>query len=63
VEQKFHFLHRQEEGALRQRSADADGITPTALLEMAFREAARKRGIHADSGIQTQNQPTPASRD
>lgn len=43
--------------------AQADGISHTAMLEIAIREAARKRGIHADSRIQTQSQQSPAERD
>ena len=43
--------------------AEADGISHTAMLEIAIREAARKRGIRADSGIQTESQPGPTSRD
>ena len=36
--------------------SEADGISHTAMLEIAIREAAKKRGVRADSGIQTQNQ-------
>jgi hypothetical protein len=43
--------------------AEADGISHTAMLEIAIREAARKRGIHADTGIQTQNQSGTTHRD
>jgi hypothetical protein len=43
--------------------AEADGISYTAMLEIAIREAAKKRGIRADSGIQAQSQPEPTSCD
>jgi hypothetical protein len=36
--------------------AQADGISMSAMMEITIREAARKRGIRADSGLQTQNQ-------
>ena len=42
--------------------AEADGISHTAMLEIAIREAAKKRGIRADSGVQTQDQSGPAER-
>ncbi len=43
--------------------ADADSISRTAMLEIAIREAARKRGIHAHPGIQTESQHKPTRRD
>jgi hypothetical protein len=43
--------------------ADADSISRTAMLEIAIREAARKRGIHADTQLQAESEPKPAHRD
>jgi hypothetical protein len=43
--------------------AQADGISHTAMMEIAIREAARKRGIRADLGIQAESQQQPTSRD
>ena len=42
--------------------AEADGISHTAMLEIAIREAARKRGFDAHTGLQTQGQPEPTER-
>ena len=43
--------------------AQADGISHTAMLEIAIREAARKRGIRADTRIQTESEPGPTTGD
>lgn len=43
--------------------AEADGISHTAMLEIAIREAARKRGIRADTRIQTESEPGATERD
>ncbi|HEU5199290.1 MAG TPA: ribbon-helix-helix protein, CopG family [Ktedonobacterales bacterium] len=63
MKQPVHFRLSQEAVALLQRLANADGISRTAMLEIAIREAARKRGLHADTGVQTQDQPGPTERD
>jgi hypothetical protein len=42
--------------------AAADSISRTAMLEIAIREAARKRGVLADTRIQTEDQPDSAER-
>lgn len=39
------------------------GLTRTAVLEMLIRDAARQQGLHADTGVQTQDQPRPTRRD
>lgn len=43
--------------------ADAESISRTAMLEIAIREAARKRGIHADTRIPAESEQKPTSRD
>ena len=43
--------------------SQADGILHTAMLEIAIREAAKKRGIRADSGIQAAGQSEAAHCD
>ena len=57
---KQHKGYRLSEEALRLLDvlASANGISRTAVLEMAIRTEAKKQGIHvrADSGVQTQNQ-------
>ena len=63
MKQPVHFRFSQEAIVLLHRLADADGISRTAMLEIAIREAARKRGIHADSGIQAESPPSAAQRD
>ena len=56
---------RLTEEALRLLAAmaQADGISQTAMLEIAIREAARKRGLHAHPGIQAESQSKSASQD
>jgi hypothetical protein len=41
--------------ALLDAMSKASGISHTAMLEILIREGAKKRGIRADSGLQTQN--------
>jgi hypothetical protein len=48
--------------ALLDAMSKADGISHTAMLEIAIREAAKKRGIRADSGVQAESQPGPDVR-
>jgi predicted transcriptional regulator len=43
--------------------AQANGISRTAVLEMAIRDAAKKQGIHADSGVQGSTQRPPEKGD
>ena len=63
MKQPVHFRLSQEAVALLQRMADMDGITRTAMLEIAIREVARKRGIRADTRIQAESEPEPTNRD
>ena len=58
-----HFLLTEQARRVLERLAQADGISMTAMLEIAIREAARKRGIDADSGIQGSPQQGPAPKD
>jgi predicted transcriptional regulator len=57
---------RLTEEALRLLDAMAadNGISRTAVLEMAIRREAKRQGIPvgADSGIQTESQPGPTTR-
>jgi hypothetical protein len=55
---------RLTEEALRLLAAmaQADGISHTAMLEIAIREAARKRGIRAHTRIQAESQPETTVR-
>lgn len=62
MKQSTHFRLTPEGKALLQQMAESDGIPATAMLEIAIREAARKRGLHAHPGIQTENQPEPTER-
>jgi hypothetical protein len=43
--------------------AQTDGISMTAMMEIAIREAARKRGIRAYSGVQGPAKQGPATED
>ena len=49
--------------ALLDAMSKADGITHTAMLEIAIREAAKKRDIRAHSGVQAAGQSDPEPRD
>jgi hypothetical protein len=42
--------------------ADADSIARTPMLEIAIREAARKRGLHAGPRIQAQSESDSTER-
>ncbi len=46
------FRLTEEARALLDARGQADGISHTAMLEIAIREAARKRGIHTPTRIQ-----------
>jgi hypothetical protein len=56
------FRLTEEAQHLLKQMAQADGISHTAVLEIAIREAARKRGILADPGLQAQSQSGPTNR-
>jgi hypothetical protein len=58
-----HFLLTEQARRLLERLAQTDGISKTAMLEIAIREAARKRGIDAHSGLQAESQPDATNRD
>ena len=49
--------------ALLDAMSKADGISHTAMLEIAIREAAKKRGIHADLRVQAESKQKSTSRD
>jgi predicted transcriptional regulator len=49
--------------ALLDRMARETSIAHTAMLEILIREGAKKRGIRADSGVQTESQSGPKPRD
>lgn len=62
MKQPAHFRLSQEAVALLQRLADADGISRTAMLEIAIREVARKRSLHADLRVQAENESGSTER-
>lgn len=62
MKQRMSFRLSDEAVSLLDRLAQANGISMTAVLEMAIRQAAKKQGIHADSGVQTQDQQSPTER-
>ena len=57
------FRMTRSAGQVLEQLAEADGISQTAMLEIAIWEAAKKRGVCADSGVQDQAQQRPAARD
>src|SRR5215831_18739825 len=50
MKRETHFRLTETARALLARLAEADGISQNAVMELLIREAARKRGIRADSG-------------
>ena len=63
MKQSVGFRLTEEALRLLDAMASANGISRTAVLEIAIRDAAKKQGIHADSGIQAQSEPKPTKRD
>lgn len=64
MKQSVGFRLTQEALRLLDAMAAANGISRTAMLELAIRMEAKKQGIPvgADSGIQTERQPGPTER-
>ncbi|HEY7358372.1 MAG TPA: hypothetical protein VH590_17950 [Ktedonobacterales bacterium] len=58
-----HFRLTPAGKALLQQMAEQYGISATAMLEIAIREAARKRGLHAHQRVQAESEQKPTSRD
>jgi hypothetical protein len=48
---------------LLSKMAEETSISQTAMLEILIREGAKKRGVRADSRLQTENEPSPTGRD
>ena len=63
MKRSTQFRLTDEARALLDAMSKADGISHTAMLEIAIREAARKRGIHADTRLQAESEQKPTNRD
>ncbi|HEU5379726.1 MAG TPA: ribbon-helix-helix protein, CopG family [Ktedonobacteraceae bacterium] len=65
MKQQTGFRLSEEALRLLDVMAAANGISRTAVLEMAIRTEAKKQGIHvrADTGIQAESEQKPTSRD
>jgi predicted transcriptional regulator len=63
MKQRMSFRLSDEAVSLLDKLAQANGISMTAVLEMAIRQAAKKQGIHAHPGIQAESQSKPARQD
>jgi hypothetical protein len=63
MKREAHFRLTEQARTLLALLATADGISQNAVLELLIREAAKKRGIRADSGVQSQDQSGPTERD
>jgi protein involved in polysaccharide export with SLBB domain len=63
MKQSTGFRLTPEARALLDAMSKANGISHTAMLELLIREGAKKRGVRADSGIQTESQSKPTERD
>jgi len=63
MKRETHFRLTETARALLARLAEADGISQNAVMELLIREAARKRGIRADSGVQGLSERRPTAED
>ena len=63
MKQRSSFRLSSEAMQLLAALARANGISMTAVLELAIREMAKRQRIHADTGVQSQGQQKPAERD
>lgn len=62
MKQRTSFRLSTEAMSLLDALAQTNGISKTAVLEMAIREAAKKQGIHAYPRIQVEGEQTPTHR-
>lgn len=64
MKQSVGFRLTEEALRLLDAMAAANGISRTAVLEMAIRREAKQQGIQtsADSGMQAESQPGPTAR-
>ena len=63
MKQRSSFRLSLEAMQLLAALARANGISMTAVLELAIREMAKRQRIHADTRIQAESQPETAERD
>jgi hypothetical protein len=63
MKQRTGFRLSPEAMALLEALAEANGISKTAVLELAIRDTAKKQGIHAPPRIQAESNPAPTGRD
>jgi hypothetical protein len=61
MKRETHFRLTEQARTLLAHLAEAGGISQNAVMELLIREAARKRGIRADSGVQGSPQQAPAA--
>jgi predicted transcriptional regulator len=63
MKQRSSFRLSPEAMHLLAALAQANGISMTAVLELAIREKAKRQGIHADPGLQAQSHSGPTDSD
>ena len=63
MKQRSSFRLSAEAMQLLAALARANGISMTAVLELAIREIAKRQRIHADTGVQSQSQQDASRRD
>ena len=63
MKQRTGFRFSHEAMSLLEALALANGISKTAVLELAIRDTAKKQGIHAHPRLQAESQQAPTSRD
>jgi hypothetical protein len=59
MKREAHFRLTEQARTLLALLATADGISQNAVLELLIREAAKKRGLRAESGVQTPHHQRP----
>lgn len=62
MKQPTSFRLSNQARTLLEHMAEELSISQTAMLEILIREGAKKRGVRADPGVQTESQPGPAER-
>ena len=63
MKQRTGFRLSPDAMALLEALAAANGISKTAVLELAIRDTAKKQGIHVPPRLQAESNPEPTGRD
>ena len=63
MKQRTGFRLSPDAMALLEALAQANGISKTAVLELAIRDIAKKQGVHAPPRLQAESHQAPTGRD